>query len=157
MASKWAWLKGKYPELTDEATYDDVLLAAMVPHRSKSIEELAVAINTVESRKTDIEQSLSAFNAELVALERLLIDQFDKTGVEKISVGGYGFSPKPEPAPKVVDPSALRAYVDENMPEILSVNYQTLRGLVARALEGGEDIPPGVEVNVRTSISRRKS
>lgn len=153
----WSWLKGKYPALPVEPEHTDVIAAAMDTHRSKSIEELAAEANRLEDEKADIEQTLAGVDAELTAVERLMESAFEATGVEKIVIGGYAFAPKVAPASTITDPVSWLAWVNETMPEILSVNANTRHALVARALEAGEEVPPGLEVNVRTSISRRKS
>lgn len=157
MASKWSFLKNKYPALPTDPSYDEVVLAAMAPHRGKPLEEIAVALNAREEEKADLDEKLSGVNAEITALERLMIEGFESSGVERIKVGGYNFSVQYSPAPKVTDPQTFRAWIDEHAPDVLSVNAQTLKGMVARALESGEEpLPEGIEVNVRTAISRRK-
>lgn len=153
----WSWLKGKYPSLSDAPEHDEVIAAAMEVHRSKSIEELAAQANTIEDEKADVERTLAGINAELTAIERLMERAFEATSVEKIVIGGYAFSPSLKPTAKITDPVAWLAWVNEEMPEILMVHAGKRDAIVALALEAGEDVPPGIEVNVRTSISRRKS
>lgn len=157
MASKWAFLRGKYPALPTDPNYDEVVLAAMAPHRGKTLEQIAAALNVLEEEKEGIKERLSGVDAEITALERLMVEEFDSTGVERIKVGGYNFSVIVSPAPKVTDPQTFRAWIDEHAPDVLSVNANTLKGMVARALESGEEpLPEGIEVNVRTAVSRKK-
>jgi hypothetical protein len=73
-----------------------------------------------------------------------------------LSVGGYTFAPKVEPAARVEGVEDFDAWVRETHPELLSVHHQRLQSLVKARLEENEALPPGVVVNVRTSLSRRK-
>lgn len=156
MPSKWSWLRGKFPVLPVDPTYDQVVGVMMDQHRGKGLEQLAARLNELEAIKEIQENFVSKTNAEITAVERLMSSEFLRTNVESIRVGGFSFSPKPSPAPKVVDQSAFHAYVEKHMPDIFTVNYQTMAAIVNGKLEKGDDIPPGIEVNVRDTISRRK-
>lgn len=161
---KWAWLRQvlnedgsrKYPTMSVEPEYAEVVAAMMAPHRDKTLDQLAERLNTLEAIKEIQEKYLSKTNAEIIAVERLMDSAFEKSAIEKLVVGGYAFGRKPEPAPKVTDPAAWLAHVKEHMPEILTVNYQTMRSIVSKALEANDEIPPGIEVEVRPTITRKK-
>lgn len=156
MASKWNWIRGKYPTLSEEPAYEEVIAAAKDEYRGLPLNEMAARINDLEALKEIKNRELADLDVALVALERLMIDGLDREGIEKIKVGGYNFSIQPAPTSKIVDPQAWMAYITATQPEILTVNAQTRNSMVARALEAGETIPPGLEVNVRESLSRKK-
>ena len=158
---KWDWLKGKYPELQNEdPKYRDAVRKAMEPYRGKPAPVLAEAINLVEERKAEAKKALDKEQAELTALETLLLEELDRTGMQSFAYGGYRFTPSPKPYPKVVDREALREYMLRTQKELLNVNSQTLYSLVVKALEEPDEheMPEGVEItNVHTTLSRKKA
>jgi hypothetical protein len=156
MASKWDWIRKRYPTLTESPEYEDVIAAAKDEYRTLPLNIMAERINALEEAKEIKQRELADLDVGLVALERLMIDGLDREGIEKIKVGGYNFSIQPAPTSKIVDPQAWMKYITETQPEILTVNAQTRNSMVARALEAGETIPPGLEVHVRESLSRKK-
>jgi hypothetical protein len=155
--SEWGWLRGKYPDLPLDPTYDEAVSAARTKYIGYTAEMLATEINVQEVEKDKIEQKLSGVNLEITALERLMLERFDATGVESITVGGHSFKPQVSPYPFIADPVAMRAWYEEHMPERLNVAWQSVKGDIAAALRGEGDIPEGVEVKTSTVISRRKS
>lgn len=156
MSAKWAWLRGKYPTLPVDPEYADVLSHYRDLYRDKTPEQLAALLNELDEIKTIQERFVSSTNAQIVAAERLLVDLMVNKGIERIKVGGYSFAPKPEPVAKVENQSEWLEHVKEEMPDILSVNHQTMSAIVRRALEAGADLPPGISVEVRDTISRKK-
>jgi hypothetical protein len=155
---RWAWLRGKYPALPEEPEHADVVHAAKQVYSGRTLEQLAAALNTLEAIKEIQEKYVSSTNADIKAVEQLMDDAFREQQIEGIKVGGYAFAPKTEPSVKVTDPAEYRAYIEEHMPELLTVYAATTQAMFLRALEAGEPTPPGLEITgVRTSISRRKS
>lgn len=156
--SKWAWLKDEgYKNVNEETTYDEVLLQAIEQRRGNDLEALAKELNELEAEKERLEQETRGINLRITACERVMESAFESKGVDSIVVGGYRYTPKIEPAPKVSNAAEWLEYAFEHYRDNLSIHAQTLKGIVGRALEAGEDMPPGIEVNVRTSISRKKS
>lgn len=160
---KWAYMRAKYPALPEDPEHEDVVKAARQLHVGKPLEELAVVLNDLEGRKDALQAQVADLDTEILAVERLMQTEFDTTGVERIRVGGYNFSPSTMPVPKIVNPVEFREWIDTNSPEVLSVNAQTLKGIVSRALEDMREnpastavIPAGIEVHQHTTISRRK-
>jgi hypothetical protein len=153
---KWAWLRGKYPELSEEPEYEDVVAASRRRYEGRTLAELAACLNTLEEIKEIQERYVSSTNADIAAVEQLMQKRFDVEQTESIRVGGYAFAPKAEPVASVEDAVAWLEHVRETQPEILTVHYQTMQSIVKQALEANEALPPGVKINVRTTISRRK-
>lgn len=153
---KWVWLKAKYPKLSEDPEYDEVLRAATEEHQGKAIEDLAVRVNELEDQKAALARDVSEIDVELQSLEWLILKRLDDSSIDSIRVGGYNFKSYVVPGPKVVDPALFRQWVDEKSPEILSVNHQTLRGIVSRCLEEERDLPPGIGVEPHETLSRKK-
>jgi hypothetical protein len=62
-----------------------------------------------------------------------------------------------EPYPQVVDKAALLAWASEESPEIVGVQWNTLKATVKAALEDAQALPPGVDVFMKSTIrSTRK-
>jgi hypothetical protein len=154
---KWDHLRGQLPRHSDEEIgYDDVVAAAREAHRGLSMEELAESINALEEEKEVAARVVSEKNAKLKALEQLLLTKLEETGVEALRVGGYTFRATTSPSPKIADPVAFRRWIETKSPEVLSVNTQTLKGIVGRALEGDGELPDGLLIGEFTKVSRRK-
>jgi len=154
---KWDWMRAVYKNLGLDPDYQMVVNATKEPHLGKTLDELAASANDLEDRKAIATMTLEAINAELTGVEQLMLDAFEKLEtVDSIRVNGYTFKPQTSPSPRIADPVQFRAWVDNNSPHILSVNAQTLKGIVSRALEGDGAIPDGLEIKQHTSISRRK-
>jgi len=155
--SKWGWMRGIYEKLGLDPDYQMVVNATKEPHLEKTLDELGAEANALEEKKEIASRALELVNAELLGVEQLMLDAFEKLeSVDSIRINGYTFKPSTTPSPRVADPVAFRAWVDHNSPHILSVNAQTLKGIVSRALEGDGVIPDGLEIKQHTSISRRK-
>lgn len=157
MAGKWAWLRGKFPRLPLDPKYDDVLAAARDTFREKSLSELVALYNAKKDAKDAKERELSEIDADIVALEQLIWSEMERQDIDSVKIGDYRFTRKPEPAARAEDKAALLEWALENMRDNLSLHPSTLTAIVKAALEANEDIPPGVTVNVRDTVSRTRT
>jgi hypothetical protein len=154
-ANKWAFLKVKYPQLPEEPTYDDALAMFREQHRDHTPEQLAALLNAAEDVKAGIEEKLSGVNAEIKALEQILVTQLQERDIEKLVVGGFSFAAKTDFSQKIIDPDTFYAYINKEMPELLSVHSSTLHGVIGRALEDNQQLPPGVQITPFDKLARR--
>ena len=158
---KWEFLRGKFPALPEDPTYDEVKQANYRLHEGKTLEELAARINALEDKKAQIEQDLSGLDAELTVCERLMISRFDASTIDQFSTGGYSFKRKVEPVFSISDKAAMEAWYREHMPEKFSVNAMSVYADARLALDivsnPDAEIPAGVTVNTFDKLDRKKA
>lgn len=178
MASKWAFLSAivdeatgrpKYPVLKEDSEYQEKINAV----KDKIRDDIRAREGQVVAHKQLVERYEAACdeydrikelekanNLEIAALEQMLQDSMVALGIEDgFRSEGYTYFKQSAPYPKVADKAALRRYMMRTGQEdLLSLNPQTLKGIVSEALgpTGSRVIPEGVEVFVKESISRRK-
>lgn len=157
MASKWASLKTQYPALPADPTHAEALAVAAEAWAGKPLADVAEAYNEAREIKESLEEDLSKQNVTVEALLRVLTDALEAAGLTSIRTDRYSFSTSPEPYPSVIDRPALRAWSQVHMPDSLALPWQTLASVTKAALESGEAIPPGVEVFIKTKLTRRKA
>lgn len=151
---KWSILRDAYPALA----HDEAVRAASAElATTESVASVTERINAARETLAELETQRKAAQFEQDACERALIMLMEDDGTEAIRIGGYLWSRTEEPHPVVVDRPALKAWADAHDPDSLSVAWQSLKATVKRALEDGTALPPGVDLFVKTAISRRKS
>lgn len=161
---KWSNLKGDLPRLQ----VDDQNWQSKVNFRKTSFNDaegrtlglgaLGAAFNKVRAEKDELNDQLGDVNISLEALSQLLIDGLEATGLTSIRLeDGSTLTIKDEPYSKVTD---REKYVDwvraQGLDTLLQVNFMSTNALVKERLENGEEAPDGVEVFMKTSITRRK-
>lgn len=157
MASKWAALKAQYPALPADPTHNEALAVAAEAWSGKPLADIATAYNEARQRKEALEDDLSKQDVTVEALLRVLTDALDAAGLTSIRTEQYSFSTSPEPYPSVKDRPVLRAWAQVHMPDSLALPWQTLASVTKAALESGEPVPPGIEVFIKTKLTRRKA
>lgn len=71
---------------------------------------------------------------------------------------GESLSIKDEPYTSVEDKPAFMKWLHETeQDDLLSVHYQTMNSMVKERLESGRNVPPGLKVFIKQSITRRKA
>lgn len=178
MASKWAFLskvvdeetgRPKFPVFQEDSDYQakinavkDGLRDRVAQHEGfgSSHAQLVALYEDACDEYDRIKELERANNLELAALEQMLADNMVALGIEDgFKSEGFTYYKQSAPYPKVADKAALRRWLKEtDQEDLLSLNPQTLKGMVSEALgpNGSRVIPDGVEVYVKESIGRRK-
>jgi hypothetical protein len=152
MASKWAKLRGKYAALP----YDEALRQAADDLMDLEPGDLVERYNELDEEIDELNERVKGLTFARAAAERALITRMDAIGTDRLDMGGYSWSVTYEPYAQAKDRKALRVWMEAHEPDLLTVNPQTLKGLVKDALERDVDIPDGVEVFLKSGLSRRK-
>lgn len=153
---KWTKLAGSLPTLPSEATYSDAVRNQVDALRGQSLSDLTASFNALREEKMRVEAELSEINCRLEAVTRVIDETMDLQDMESVVMHGYRWTRSPEPYAKVADRQATLAWAMQEMPDALSLPYQTLAATTKARLEAGEPPPPGVDVYLRPKISRRK-
>ena len=157
--AKWAFLKGKVPERTNEEPgYAERYTEFKTACAELNFEELSQRLTENRDQKSDLESDLKDVNLNIAVLEKLVIEKLEAAGIESVVAGGYRLTPSPEPTFSKRDGQKLREWAAENgMVDLLTINSQTLTSIAKDYfLEHGE-APPGTELTgTYTKLSRTK-
>jgi hypothetical protein len=157
---KYTHLRGKLPTLPQDESY-----------QSRVTEERQRVLGTADStgantayltrlyadargRKATIEEELSRVNLTLEALEQMIVERLQEDQQTSLKLAdGASIYLTDDIRPSVKDRDGVVAWLKSTGQEaLLSVNPQTLKGLVRNLLENGQDLMPGVEVFLKTGI-----
>ena len=111
-----------------------------------------------------LEEALDVANAEVKRLEderdavkQLIMDEFTRLKLSSVrAASGSLFIAEDVPAPVVTDRGKVIDWAKEKMPDILTVNTNTLKAIAKKAVTDGEELPDGVDVYMASTIRRRK-
>lgn len=161
MASKWSFLKDRYPQapLSDDRRYVDQVATNLREYSDLTLVELAHLYDDLFERKDQIDRELQDVKARLDATASLVGARLDDQGLESVVINGYRWTPVYDPYPSVRDKAKLRAWAADHMPDNLTLHPQTLRAVVRDALDpdaGSFELPPGVDIFVKRSFRRTK-
>jgi len=156
MARNWSHLRGKYPQLPLDPKHEDVLAAMRDTLRGKPLHELTALYNDVQAKLDALDAKMADLDAAKVALAQIMDGEMERTKQQNAVIDGFRWSRKIEPVGRVIDKAAFLAWAMKEMPDNLSMHYQTLNAEVKRALEANIELPDGVEVNTRQTVTRTK-
>ena len=168
MASKYAHLKSKLPSFEVEPAWQEKI-DAFKREYGENITDANVSVLAVEfakhkQEKEALEEQISARNVALEAISQMLVERLeaDENQNVQLSSGATVFLSY-DPYPTVEDKDALLAWIKKKkMNSLLSLNYQTLRGIVGDIYASGEKIEdathpvPGVKTFLKVSARIRK-
>ena len=156
MARNWSHLRGKYPQLPLDPKHEDVLAAMRDTLRGKQLHELVALYNDVQAKLDVLDAKMADLDAAKVALAQIMDSEMERTKQQNAVIDGFRWSRKIEPVGRVADKALFLSWAMEHMPDNLSMHYRTLNAEVKRALENNVELPDGVEVNTRQTVTRTK-
>lgn len=156
---KWSHLKGQYPDRQDpESDYFRDLHARTDELATKKLAELAELYAKEEEIVDYHEKRAKSAKTEIEAITRAMLRVMEQQNLDSATLAGYRWTPSPEPYPQVKDKVSLREWAEKtDQRDLLSINPQTLKSLVKKALEENQPIPEGLDLFVHTTFSRRKA
>lgn len=163
--NKWAFMRvlkkpdgsPRYPHLPLDPTYDDVKETLYREMEGQQTVRIAERWNRAEEAKAEIVKALAEQDAIITVCERMVYSRMEAEEQEMVILDGMRFKRREEPVAKVEDKVAYLTWVGKEMPDILSVHYQTTQALVKLELEkpgGAGVIPPGIDVSTRPIVNR---
>lgn len=172
-ASKWAFLKGKYPTIAMDADWfaqidavlnsvvvtgesEDDIIEGRVTVRDLPDNALASRYNGVRTAKAELEARISMMNVEIAAYERLFETRFEDEGISsKKFEDGTLISITPQPSVQIEDRQAVLDWIRETkQEELLTFNSSTMAALVKQLILDGKVLPPGINVNMSSRFSK---
>lgn len=174
---KWSHLKGKYPKMPIEADYQqkiDIILDSAAPAcvlnpaevkkefriRELSDFQIAQLYQAARNNKEALEAQVSLLNLEIEAYTRLLVTRFEDAGeTSKRFDNGIQLIISDEPYPIVTSKDNLFAWLENNGMErldLMQFSASKMSSLVKGSLAEGKELPGGVDIFMKTSLTRRQ-
>lgn len=108
---------------------------------------------TAKDQKDYLEEQIKGLNTRLEAITQVLVQDFEDSAEEKVTNALGTFGLRDDPYASIKDQKAFMGWIEANeLQELLTVNYQTMSGMVKKGLENGEPLPDGVEVFMKVKI-----
>jgi hypothetical protein len=162
-AKTWTNIKGQYKKadgLEGEGAWFDKVRDELKELEAKGADvgAMMAEITTLKKSNQLHEDKISEQNALIKAREILILKFLDKNSLESLRDGDGGlFYKQDEPSFKILDRESVDKWVDEKgYSELRTINAQTLKGLLSKALKAGEDIPEGVDISFATLLRSPK-
>lgn len=157
MCGKWTSLKTKLPKFEAEPEYAAKVEEIKGQFIGLATAELAREFKRARAQKKEFEEQVYDLNVGLEALSQLLIADLEARAIQKMQLTtGETVYIQDEPYASVADQAALLAWVKkQKLTGLLSLNWQTMNGIVKEHLAAGRPAPPGVKVFMKTSARLR--
>ena len=158
---KWSNLKNVLPDYVEPESERAVAINKEADARSNlSMTVLVKEYNALVDEEEKEEATRKLRNIKYEAIERLMNRWLETQNTDIWRGEGVTVSPKYDIYPSVKDKAALMQHIkDTGQEDKLQLPWSTLKGDCADALgpDGSGEIPPGVEVFIKTGIHRRTS
>lgn len=157
MASKWSKLKDKVPPFEIPPEWAAKIDEAKATYIGLNTAELAREFVLHRNVKKNLENQVKLENTEMEALSQLLVSELEGTAMAKVTLlTGETIYVNSEPYATVEDKPKMMAWLKKSkLQSLLSLNYQTMSGLVKEYLAAGKEPPPGIKVYLKTSARVR--
>lgn len=152
---KWTGIKDDFPKYQ---TFDEKVKQARQEYAELSKMELVEKFREKKNLKEALEDNISELNTALEAIGGLVCDLMESTGESSFKCKDGTFFLKDEPYSAVEDMELFKKWIIENkMEDILRPQWQTTNAIVKDRLERGENVPPGINVFIKTTLGARKA
>jgi septal ring factor EnvC (AmiA/AmiB activator) len=121
--------------------------------------DLAKDLLALRAEKDRIREALSAINLRVGAVEQLIADSFEASGITQVRLdSGDTISTQIKPFARVADRAAFRAWcITNGLEDSLQLPWQSTNALVSDRLIDGLDEPDGIETYKQTTVVLRRS
>jgi hypothetical protein len=165
LPGKYSHLKSSLTKFSGEPGYqekvnakkEEIIEVLKKQERPASLTNLGALM--VESRitKAQLEKQVKDENLIIAALDQLLVDKMEGEDYTNLKLGnGISLSIKDDVYATVKDKPKFNEWVREtDQEDLFTVNYQTMSSLVKNNLINGEELPPGIDVYFKQSITVR--
>lgn len=160
MAGKYAKLKESLPKFELDVKYQDKIDAAKEEFglRQLTSSELGAQFVEYQNAIDKLDEQLKNLHTIKEAIVQELITALEDDGVTSFRLAtGVLIYQQEEPYSSVEDREVYLTWIRANGYEgLLNVPYQSTNSLVKTNLLGGEPLPPGIKVFMKTSIRYRR-
>ena len=124
-----------------------------------SPQDLAVRFCKLRDEKDRLEAEEKKINLQLEAIQQLMIPKMEQSGMDLFRLtSGDSLSIKDEPYVSIADKSQFIGWIrSSGQEDLLTVHYMTMSAMTKERLQNGQDIPPGLKVFLKQSLTRRRA
>lgn len=153
---KYSHLRGTLDKFEEEERYQQKLDAKKAEFVGFAGGALAGAFHQAKLRKAAIERLLKEQNIVVGALEQMLVADLERQGYSSTRHARAGLlSIHDKPYTTIKNQPAMVEWAEKTgRRPLLTINYQTMSGIVNKMLEDGEDPPPFVKVYMKSKIGQ---
>jgi hypothetical protein len=128
-----------------------------VPTERVELDALVTAYAVARGIREEASDREKLLRATEATVEVALFDAMERLGLRSVRHRELGlFSLNDMASAVVTDEAALRAWAENEMPEIMLPNRQRLGKVVRDALKADEPLPPGTDVSFYRKINWRR-
>lgn len=155
---KYSHLRGSLTTFQEEPSYQQKLdeEKARLNLDTMNDGQLALAYNDAKRFKKSLEAELKVANLTVTAIDQHIVKKLESQGMTQMRhvVAGL-LSIKDTPYVSIIDQPAMMQWVREtNRESLLTVNYQTMSGIVNTMLIDGQPPPKFVKVYMKSNIGQ---
>lgn len=157
MANKYGKLKEKLTKHKEAPEYQERVDKEKAKLAKKKTVTIAKRFNADYLAKKELQEEIKKLNLSLEASTQLIVERFEEDDVTsmKLTDGTHVFL-NDKPYCSVVDQDKLFAWIKKGKrTELLGVKTSTLNSMVRDNLLDGKTLPPGIDVFMKTDLSRR--
>ncbi len=155
---KWQNLRGTIEKFQQEPGWQQAIDLEKTRFAGFSKLQLCGELNDEDLAKKRLEDELHQVNTRREALNQLILDRLEADGDQNIKNAFGTFWISDEPYSKVADKQQyLRWIGEQGLEALLSVPYPTTNAQVKARLEAGQELPPGIEVFIKSTVRRRQA
>jgi len=152
-------ITGGLPKFPEDPDYQ-VKVEEVKKHWQKkklSLSALAEELVACRAEKKEEETRIAAVNLEFEALAQLVLGKLEDEDLHSINTNdGVTVYAKASVYPSVQDKALLFQWIKKTKAvHLLTVQFQSLKGLCSDLLSNGKDIPPGVKCFLKNGIGVR--
>lgn len=151
---------GHEPEEGAESNWNDEVVAIEKSFEAKGLtkEQVAAEYSKTRNAKEALEREAKVIAKTVEALERILVRRLEADGATGIALAdGEKFDLDDKPTASVTDVDAFLKFVKDNgMEHLLTVHANTRKAIATERWQAGIAETPGIELKLRTTITRRK-
>jgi hypothetical protein len=125
------------------------------------LRQLADLVADYRLKLDELEEQEKAVRGDYEAAESALFDALENAGIRQIRTPRGLFTLNDLAWAKIEDPEKARAWADQNMPDLLTLNIQRLSPVIRHFLKGDADagidaIPEGITYTLSRKITWRR-
>lgn len=162
---KYSHLKGSMTKVTQEPDYqhrvnskkDEIKAELLKNEQAISVKNIGMVYAVARIEKKRLEALEKAQNLIIAACEQELVDMMEALDFTNVKIeGGMSLTIKDDIHCTVKDRQAFLHWISENdMEDLLSVNYQTMSAMAKNRLLEGQPLPTGIDTYFKQGITLR--
>lgn len=165
MPGKYSHLKGSMTKFSQEPDYqtkvrakrDEIKKNLQDEDYPVNVKTMGVVYKNARNEKDRLEDLIKAQNLIIEAMNQELVELLEASDFTQVKLGsGVSLNIKDDVYVTVKNRQEFLAWIDEEeLTDLLTVNYKTMESLVKNRIIDGQEVPPGIDTYFKQSIQMR--